>query len=70
MIKTKNLEEEAIVIVYLPSKEEMDDNKEYLLQDYKVVILSDNFYNAIKCVYLPNHYKARTLAHRINKAYR
>ena len=31
LIKTRNLEEEAIVIVYLLSKEEIDDDREYSL---------------------------------------
>ena len=45
----------------------MDNGREYSLQDYKVVVPSDNFYNAIKCVHLPNHCKARILAHWINE---
>ena len=50
-------------MVYLLSKEEMDDDREYLLQDYKVVVPLDDFYNAIKYVHLPDHCKAHTLAH-------
>ena len=56
-------------MVYLLSKEEMDNDKEYSLQDYKVVIPSDDFYNVIKCVHLPNHYKAHILVHRMNEAH-
>ena len=41
----------------------MDDDREYLLQGYKVVIPSDDFYNAIKCIHLPDHCKACTLVH-------
>ena len=69
MIKIRNLEEEAIVMVYLLSKEEMDNNREYSLQDYKVVVLLDNFYNVIKYVHLPDHCKACILAHWINEVH-
>ena len=47
----------------------MDDNKEYSLQDYEVVIPSDDFYNAIKCIHLPDYYKARILVYQMNKVY-
>ena len=47
----------------------MDDDKEYSLQDYKVVVPSDDFDNAIKCIHLPDHCKAHILAHQINEAY-
>ena len=50
-------------MVYLLSKEEMDNDREYSLQDYKVVVSSDDFYNAIKYIHLPNHCKAYILAH-------
>jgi len=49
----------------LPKKYEIDKNKECTLEDYKVVVPVDKFFDIIKQIHLPDHCKARTLRARV-----
>ena len=54
---------------FLPTKYKINEDKEYMLEDYKVIIPADKFFNIIKWIYLLDHCKAHTLRARVVDKY-